>query len=433
MKYRKILAMGAGLIATMMSILSCSSTAEDGIIFSTELIKIADSSVELTKDANSQQVIVDANCDWTISVENAWGGLVAQKSSDQSIKVQTDENQTREVRTATLVITSKGGLKKILPIHQAIGDVNLGINTELMQYGEDGGEGSFQVQSNTTWKILITYPSDDKDWLTADHLESEGSQIVRLTALKAITDVDRNAVVIINSTEDGVNKSVQLNVNQSGLSQIYLNTDKSRLDFECLAGEGKIFEINKSNAQWWMTPVSVDPQNDTSWFTVSEKDNVGPATIKVTCTDNTTPNRRIATLILTSGNKNGGVTQQVMIEQEAGQVPEIIDFTAVSTEDIIKTALFNFGFSSVFAVNEYGVCYSTTNEQPTISDGYTSVENGVKLATSVTVTVNDFQPRSTYHVRAYAKNAVGVAYSSNVITLITLGESPEKNDNPPLF
>lgn len=434
MKYRKILAIGLGLIA-LVAIQSCSSTTEEGIIFSSEMIKITDNSVELTKDANSQKLVVDANCDWTVSVEDAWGGLVVQKSGDQSVNIQTDENLTREIRTATLVITSKGGVRKTLPIHQAIGDVSLTANTDLINYGEDGGQSSFQIISNTSWKIIITYPTDDKDWLSADKPESRDNQTVTLTALKAISDIERNAVITISSTEDGVHKNVVMNVKQNGLQTIYLTVKQDRLDFDCIAGEDnkQEVEITKSNALWWITQVSIDPANDNNWFEISEKSNVGQGTIIVKCTDNTTPTRRLATLIFTSGNKNGGITQQVMIEQAAGQTPTISDFEPVSTENILKTISFTFGFTSLFNVTEYGVCYSISNEMPTISDEHTSVEYNDKNAAQITVTANNLQPRSTYHFRAYAKNAVGVAYSSNVTTITTLGESPDKDDNPPLF
>ena len=433
MKYGKILSIGVGLITVFTALQSCNSENAEGIIFSSELIKITDASVELTKDAGSQQVFVDANCDWTVSAENGWSDLVVQKSSEQSINVQTGENFSRDIRTASLVITSKGGVKKAIPIHQAIGDVSIRTNTEQINYGEDGGQSSFQILSNTTWEIIITYPSDDRNWLTADKPESSGDQIVTLTAKKAITDIERNAVITIRCTESGVTKSVQLNVNQSGLSQIYLTVVQDRLDFAAIAGSAKEVEVSKSNAQWWITQVSIDPANDSSWFTISERTGVGETKISVSCTDNTTPTRRLATLIFTSGNKNGGVTQQVMIEQEAGKVADISDFAAVSTENILKTISFKFGFTSQFAVTEYGVCYSATNSMPTISDGHTAIESNEKSATEVTVTANELQPRTTYYARAYAKNAVGTAYSSNVITFTTLGESPDKDDNPPLF
>ena len=433
MKYRKILSIGVGLMAAIAALQSCSSENAEGIIFSSELIKITDASVELTKDAGSQQVFVDANCDWTASVENGWSGLVVQKSSDQSINVQTDENFTRDIRTANLVIKSKGGVQKTLPIHQAIGDVSIRTNSELINYGEDGGQSSFQILSNTTWELIITYPSDDRDWLSADKSESSGDQQVTLTAQKAITDIERNAVVTIRCTESGVTKSVQLNVNQSGLSQIYLTVVQDRIDISATDDGAKEIEVSRSNAQWWLTPVSIDPANDTSWFTISEKTGVGASKISVSCTQNTTPTRRLATLIFTSGNKNGGQTQQVMIEQEEGRVPEISDFVAVSTENILKTISFRFGFSSQFAVTEYGVCYSATNSQPTISDERAVVNSSETSAKDIVVTANDLQPRTTYHARAYAKNAVGIAYSSNVITFTTLGESPTVDDNPPLF
>ena len=122
-----------------------------------------------------------------------------------------------------------------------------------------------------------------------------------------------------------------------------------------------------------------------------------------------------------------------MIEQEAGKTPDITGFAAISTENILKTISFNFGFSSQFPVTEYGICYSITNDTPTISDGHTSLESSEKSASNLSVTVNNLQPRSNYHARAYAKSAVGVAYSNNIISFTTLGESPDKGDNPPLF
>lgn len=442
MKYKKICILGVSLITAMAALQSCSSETVNNVLFSSELIKVRDASVELTKDAGSQQVIVEANCDWTANIENGWDSLVAQKASDQSVvNIKTNKNDSREVRTAQLVISSKnenGGVKISLPINQAKGEVSISTDSVKINYGEDGGQRSFKVQSNTTWELNITYPSDDKKWLSADSTKSSGEreQTVTLTAEKATTDVERNAVVTIKCTESGVTKSVQLNVNQSGLSQIYLKVKPASLDFGAIDSEPQKIEISESNAKWWLTPISIDPLNDTAWIEISEREGVGErvdeSKISIRCKENTTPTQRLATLIFTSGNKNGGQTQQVMIEQEAGQYPEVTGFAAVSTENIQNEASFTLAFSSQFSVTEYGVCYSATNQQPTVNDEHIDKEANEKTATD-TVKATNLQPRTTYYFRAYAKSAVGVAYSSNVVSITTLGEKPEKDDNPPLF
>ena len=77
-------------------------------------------------------------------------------------------------------------------------------------------------------------------------------------------------------------------------------------------------------------------------------------TIQITCSDNTTSERRQATIIFTSGNKNGGIPQRVNIVQEAGQRPEISGFTSVgSIENIKEPAAFTFSYESLFP--RYGV------------------------------------------------------------------------------
>ena len=61
---------------------------------------------------------------------------------------------------------------------------------------------------------------------------------------------------------------------------------------------------------------------------------------------------------------------------------------------------------------QYGVCWSTTSN-PTISDNKT--EEGTALATGAfTSSITGLSPNTTYHVRAYATNAAGTVYGTDV-------------------
>ncbi len=71
-------------------------------------------------------------------------------------------------------------------------------------------------------------------------------------------------------------------------------------------------------------------------------------------------------------------------------------------------------------VTARGVCWSTA-ENPTISSAHTSDGNGTGIFSSI---LTGLAPNVVYHVRAYARNSVGVAYGEDK-TFIIIPEAPE--------
>ena len=242
------------------------------------------------------------------------------------------------------------------------------------------------------------------------------------------------ATITITSTEEGVNVSRSIQVIQDGLSFIELEVSPKQLEFSCIGGEPQVITIEKSNAQWWTTLIPIEPEEEeVSWLKLNKTNDIGTSTIQVTCTDNTTLLQRRATIVFSSGNKNGGVPQRVNIMQAAATLPVISDFSLRSKGDIMETAMFSFAFESAFPVTEYGLCYSIENKLPTTDDEHVSQNADAKSMTGITMETGTLQPRKTYYVRAYAKSVVGVNYSTNVLAIETLGDAPGKGDNPPLF
>ena len=65
-------------------------------------------------------------------------------------------------------------------------------------------------------------------------------------------------------------------------------------------------------------------------------------------------------------------------------------------------------------INQAGVCYSTTNTTPTVSNSlFTSVALPVAVGISYSLDVASLLPNSTYYVRAFCQNSVGVAYGTS--------------------
>lgn len=100
-------------------------------------------------------------------------------------------------------------------------------------------------------------------------------------------------------------------------------------------------------------------------------------------------------------------------------VPSTPDIQIVSVMDVLdKSAnvLLNLKFDGGASVTELGVCYGTSNNP--------SVENGKTIEAKenqTTISLTSLQENTTYYVRAYAKNKVGVAYSESVaFTTLTM-------------
>ena len=67
------------------------------------------------------------------------------------------------------------------------------------------------------------------------------------------------------------------------------------------------------------------------------------------------------------------------------------------------------------AITASGICWSKTNNTPTLSDSKTA---GTTASGSFTSVMNNLQENTTYYVRAFATNSVGTGYG-NVVTFTT--------------
>ena len=108
-----------------------------------------------------------------------------------------------------------------------------------------------------------------------------------------------------------------------------------------------------------------------------------------------------------------------------GIKPEInqADVTDITQSSAVVT----FSYTSQFPMLEYGVCYSSQNSTPTLTDNHLS-STGSALQDSKPFKISNLSPGTTYYVCAYAKNAVGIQYS-NVISFTTVSDIPGGDDN----
>lgn len=60
-------------------------------------------------------------------------------------------------------------------------------------------------------------------------------------------------------------------------------------------------------------------------------------------------------------------------------------------------------------ITDFGFCWSSTNQQPTINDNKTTSDNN-----NSQLQITGLQPNTTYYVRAFATNELGTGYSNSV-------------------
>jgi sugar lactone lactonase YvrE len=94
----------------------------------------------------------------------------------------------------------------------------------------------------------------------------------------------------------------------------------------------------------------------------------------------------------------------------------ILDVTSTTAQS--GGTITSIGSSSITA---NGVCYSSTNKIPTISDLKTT-DPVISSSYSFTSNITGLNPSTTYYLRAYATNAYGTAYGS-VVTFSTTATS----------
>jgi hypothetical protein len=79
-------------------------------------------------------------------------------------------------------------------------------------------------------------------------------------------------------------------------------------------------------------------------------------------------------------------------------------------------------------VGDYGFCYSTTNQVPTINDTKQEMGTG-GTGGFVEGHIVDLTPQTTYYARGYVRMGGQVFYTPNVVTFETPAETVEPNDD----
>ena len=280
-----------------------------------ELLMV-DKEIAMPASETSWSVNISADCHWDVTdIENDdWGELtVSPRSGDGNgtLVLTSVENHSSVDRTATIIISTKGGLKQHINLRQMRSDAALSINQEVFEFTDDGGTQNLVIASNSDWTIT---GHEGISWLELGQTTGNtGSTEVPIRVKGAYDETDRS----VKLTATAGNNQLSFTVFQEGRLSIILGVSPEELpEFE---GEGGSQTLSVTcNAAWYAyLPSSV------SWVHLEPAFGFGDGEIQVTCDGNPSiVDERHTTFIVTAGTKTVLQSDVLVNQAPAIIVPE---------------------------------------------------------------------------------------------------------------
>lgn len=281
-----------------------------------ELLMV-EKNVSMPASETSWQVKINADCHWDVtSVDNSdWGALtVSPRSGDGNgtLVLTSEENHSSLDRTATIIISTKGGLEQHITLRQLRSDDALSINQDVFEFNDDGGTQSLIIASNSDWTIT---GHEGISWLELGQTSGNtGTTEVPIRVKGAYDEIERTVELTAIS---GSNK-INFTVSQSGKLSIILEVSTDELPM--FAGEGDSQSLSVTcNAAWYAyVPSSV------SWIHLEPAFGFGDGEIRVICDRNPSEEERQTTFIVTAGTKIV-LQSDILVKQEGNEhviIPE---------------------------------------------------------------------------------------------------------------
>ena len=269
---------------------------------------------------------------------------------------------------------------------------------------------SIQASPNCEWNI-----SCNDSWVSNIAPSSgRGSRDVTITlsGVNPSSSSSRFATITVRNSSGSITRSVTLTQAANG-EYIEIVGDATQ-SFSNKADNREI--AIRSNTHW-----TVSITGNTEWISVTPTEGDNDGSIKLSISNNSTAETRQAVIIVKG---SGNAIKQLNIVQSAAAAPTV---TVPQVSDIKKDgAMISFHFDSELPVTTCGVCYATTDNPDIDHHPYVSQTSSM-MQGNPQIQLTGLTPNTTYFIRAFAVNAVGIQYS-NSNSFTTSSTWPGEND-----
>jgi len=277
---------------------------------------MVDKDISMPASETSWSVNINADCHWDVTdIDNeGWEELtVSPRSGDGNgtLVLTSEENHSSIDRTATIIISTKGGLEQHITLRQMRSDAALSINQEVFNFTDEGGTQSLVIASNSDWTIT---GHEGISWLELGQTSGNtGTTEVPIIVKGAYDETNRS----VELTATAGNNKISFTITQEGKLSIILSVSTNELPM--FAGEGDSQTLSVTcNAAWYAyVPPTV------SWIHLEPTFGFGNGEIRVLCDGNPSMREeRQTTFIVTAGTKTV-LQSDIHVKQEPALiVPE---------------------------------------------------------------------------------------------------------------
>jgi len=323
----------------------------------------------------------------------------------------------------TLLAIALVGITSCKPEEEEITppEIYLNVHHEDIVFPSDGGEDSFEIESNTDWVI-----TNDADWLTVEPSEGKGNGLITLTASASDVYDDRNTVITVRSGD----KTETFTVTQKYAEALLVT--KNKFDIPQEGGEFSV-EVQSNisydviideDSQSWITEVPSSKALSTYTHTFSVADN--PDTTKRDgCIEIIGSNGKTETVNVYQAQKDELVLSksEETVPARGGEVrvqlrsnvdyeviiPEDVDWVERLQSDKADELVFNVKPNSETSAREVGITIKDKNSD--LSQIFTIIQ------TSGSIVLDE-----TYYEVPASGDTLDIVFTSDVEYEIIIGE-----------
>lgn len=409
------------LLATSMCVVSCSDPEPlDGVYSSADYLNIESGNIALAVSQLEGKIVIKSNCHWRIIKQtdsnSNWLSIgQSDGTGDQTVSITATSSNpsSTQSRTVTLTVQTDAGLVQTVTVTQSPSAESITLSPDILNFDYTGGTQVFVVSSNADWK----FETISETWISIDHdtwSESNQQITVSVTVSENESESDTREARLVVKTKSGKTNPVSLRITQAK-NATTLSADK----------EGATINVpatSQSNVITLTGTASWTAKTTEDWVTIHQPSGKGGMEFSFTCADNYTLSERTATITIQS------VPNTIVntIKQAAATLPEVGDINIVRGNE---TVTLQCSYTSMFPVEEYGFCYSSTEANPTTDDSVIRLTPDTPSTDGTfSSALSDLDAAIDYYGRAYVRSAVGIAYGKS-IQFTTSGQIPDGNDN----
>ncbi len=315
-------------------------------------IEVKPTSLSFSADAESKQLEINSNTDWSITSLPDWLTASPQSGKNiQTITLKSQINLSASSRSGKIKIEKQGlSLSAVVDVLQE--GMNLSVDNNTLQFGANASTQSIVINTIAGWTA-----SCSEGWITLSQTSGTGKSTLSISVEENKGDNSRTGSVKILAGE----LSQTITITQQGK---YFNITESDKTF---TSKGGTLQISFSTNDSWSATVS----DNASWITLSSKSGTGDAMISITASDNASMKSRECVVTITPRNGQGA---KIGVKQ---------DGRYLTVDTGILTFNSSGGTSDIININTDGTVSLS------VTDSWMTIKEITKSSFTVTISENE--------------------------------------------